>query len=99
MIMTTSEDFLIMLRLRCHGAALVFACPAAVWLPLCHPMKGVTRSPSGHSLVAESLRALSWYQVGTPTPSAADWVSLKMMNELFFQSVGQSPAPPPPRPS
>src|SRR5688500_8275962 len=78
MIMTTSDDFLIMLSVRCHGACFVLSCPAVVWLPLCHPMKGLTRSPLGHAFVPESLRALSWYQVGTPNPSAADWASLKI---------------------
>src|SRR5688500_3288146 len=82
MIMTTSDAFLIMLRLRCQAGLFVSACPAALALPLCHPMKGVMRSPtlliSGgiatQALLSESLRELSWYQVATPMPSAADWV-------------------------
>src|SRR5688572_32490893 len=76
MIITTASVFLMKLRRRCHAPSLVLSCPAVLALPLCHPMNGVTRSPSGHALVAESLRQLSWYHDATPNPSAADAASL-----------------------
>src|SRR5215213_2224557 len=95
-IMTTASVFLIMLSLRCQSGSLVLSCPAVLALPLCQPMKGVTRSPVDHALVPESLRALSWYQLATPNPSAADAASLWTTYELFLKCVGQSPAPPAP---
>ena len=46
------------------------------------------------ALVPVSLRQASWYHDGMPNPAAWHAASLPILYELFFGSVGQSPAPP-----